>query len=119
MRVCDIKDGGPQVASARLGGPLPLPLFLETPLPPQAELPALNSKHTLLLFLKLYDPASQALRVRRARARRCTTGLLAMHSCCSALAASLLALLCKDIPAAFHLRDSKPFSKDCGTSLSF
>ena len=62
MRVCDIKDGGPLTNSARLGGPLPLPLFLETPLPPQAELPPL-SKQTLLLFLKLYDPHSQTLRV--------------------------------------------------------
>ena len=60
MRVTDVKDG--PTLSSRLQQPQTIALFLETPVAPAKELPAIN-KTCILLFLKFYDPKTQSLRV--------------------------------------------------------
>ena len=58
-RVTDLKDSP---VNNRLQQPQTIALFLETAIGPAKELPPIN-KNMILLFLKLYKPKTQTLRV--------------------------------------------------------
>lgn len=62
MRVTDVRDLAPAGGHTRLGPAQPVCLFVETPVPPQTELQPV-SKTSILLFLKLYNPKDQTLKV--------------------------------------------------------